>query len=190
MKIHEILESQCDNYPMHCMGMRFSEFQITPRACIKFDDRWSQEASSEDSIARPLNESTEEEDADANEIQSFIEQYVTDPNSLTVGEQYYAISLFAKPYAKLLQIEYTAEPVIYSGIKGTAFEFGGATEEYCFQLPINYIELNNEYAPYATTTIVYATADECNKLLTHIGLQFTGRWRVSQRKLPILRIRK
>lgn len=165
--------------------MRFSEFQVKPRRCIDFGQHWLEQMDSEDCASIPLRES---EQGDTDEILSFISQYTTNLNDLVLGEKYYTISLAARPNAKILRVECSDIPVVYAGHNKYSFEFGDVDGDYYFQLPINYVDVEHEYGPRLISTILYATVDECNKLLTHIGLQFTGRWKVIQNKLQVIKI--
>lgn len=113
------------------------------------------------------------------EIREFLNLHVIDPRQLTKGNKYYPISITARPLANSIKLQISDTPVIYSGIFDDNFIFKGVYE---FRLPINQ-DVISEYGPYMITTTVYTTPDECNQFLTMVGLQFGGRWNLTQTKV-------
>ena len=116
------------------------------------------------------------------EYKEFIERFVTDPTSLSVGSSYYVISVLARPIAKRLQVEKSNNLIRFDGMALDNFVFKSENSE--FQLPLHQFE-DDVYNPFFMTTTVYTSADECNHFLTMLSLKFAGIWRITQKEMPV-----
>lgn len=161
--------------------MRFAEFKTKPNKFIDLGNKWISEMAEESANEQHIVFENKDNDA-LNEYRSFVSKFKTDPNELSVGEEYYAVSLLSRPMVRSIKIEKTDYPVTYLGISGDSFVFNGKNTE--FQIPVDY-DSESEFGPFLITTIVYTTPTECNHLMTFLNLQFSGRWEITQSDLRV-----
>ena len=128
--------------------MRFEEFRTKPNIFIDYLGRWLTEHLLENSKNTILE--VDDEELYLSYLR-WLDQYLTDPNDLEIGGEYYPISLRARPMAKELKVHYADYPVTFLGVSLDSYVFKNDRAEY--QVPMNYTDF--QFGSLVMTTIVY-----------------------------------
>jgi hypothetical protein len=127
-----------------------------------------------------FNESADFSDA-ANEYKQFIEKFLTDVNSIKVGQEYYPIMLFSRPSAKTIEVNVPPNSIKLIGIdKQGDFDF--LFKNRVVKFP-KFYEDHDDQLPYCMATTIFSEVGEVNQFFTMLNLQFAGRWKLIQKEV-------
>ena len=159
--------------------MRFFEFQVGNLPMVDLVAMYHALAANKRKQFGHINEDALRS---ADEYRNFVGRFVTSPDKLTVGQQYYVVSLVAMPANLELHVDYSNSPVEFLGKSDTNFLF--QTSKSKFQLPGFYDDAK-DVDPYIMSTTVYSTLSDAEQFLTLLALQFTGRWKIHKKELMV-----
>jgi len=162
--------------------MRFYDFDQNVANIYSLTEKWLREIDTEKTTAIQEGKYilSESDQNNIDECEDFISRYVTDPNNLTVGKKYFAVSLMGRPLAKLIKIEYSQQPYIYLGKTSNDFIFQNFKGQD-FHVPENYKIDDSGFGVVFLTTTVFTAETELDQFLLMLKLQFDKRWHLVEK---------
>ena len=156
--------------------MRFYEFETGRLPVYNLMDSFLKECG-ETTITEALSTETL---IKFNKSTKWLSNYITNPNELTIGDEYIPVTFILQAAANICHIEVRDESLTYIGVNNNEFIFKNLFRE--FQVPVSKL-VNLENNAFFASTTVFVTADEANQFILMVQLKFKGDWTFKEKKL-------